>query len=142
MKKTQSKDTIGKIILSILLLFLGEGLFGFSLYWAVLLSLTMKSKNRYWFGVIFGILVSSVTKTGLGIASLMIVLTVFIFDRIRNQIGVSPLMVIVFVGGVNLLADWVMGLRFGWLELTAGGLVTALVYKLDFFNDDLHLSNR
>lgn len=142
MKKTQSKDTIGKIILSILLLFLGEGLFGFALYWAVLLSLTMKSKNRFWFGVLFGILVSSVTKTELGVASLAIVLAVFVFDRIRNQVGANLMMVLIFVGLVSFLTDWAMGLRFGWMELIAGGVLTFLFYKLDFFNDDLHLSNR
>ena len=142
MKKTQSKDTIGKIILSILLLFLGEGLFGYSLYWAVLLSLTMKLKNRYWFGLLFGILVSSVTKTELGVASLAVVLVIFIFDRIRNQIGANLFMVIAFVSLINFLTDLAMGLRFGWVELVASGLTTSLFYKLDFFNDDLHLSNR
>jgi len=141
MKKSQSKDTTEKIILSLVLLFLGEGLFGFGLYWPVLLSLGLSSKNSYWYGLVFGVLVSAVTKTSLGWASLIIVLALFIFDRVREKIRANIILVFIIVCVLNLVTDKILGQSWGIFELLANGLVTMILFRLEFFNDDLHLSN-
>lgn len=142
MKKTQTKDTIAKMILSLVLLFLGEGLFSFGLYWPVIMSLGLVSKRGYWYGFIFGILASAVTRTPLGLASLLIVMGLFLFgrlrERFRDNVGLVGLVVVVF----GLVTDKVMGLSWSVLEGGAVFLVTLLLFRLDFFSDDLHLSNR
>lgn len=142
MKKTQTKDTIAKMILSLVLLFLGEGLFSFGLYWPVIMSLGLASKRGYWYGFVFGILASAVTRTPLGLASLLIVVDLFLFGRLREQVrenvGLVGLVAVVF----SLVADKAMGLSWSVLEGGVVFLVTFLLFRLDFFSDDLHLSNR
>jgi len=142
MEKTQTKDTTAKIILSLVLLFLGEGLFSFGLYWPVIMSLGLASKKGYWYGFIFGVLVSAVTRSTLGLASLLIVVALFLFgrlrERVRENVGLIGLAAVVF----NLVADKAMGLSWSVFEGGVVFLLILLLFRLDFFNDDLHLSNR
>ena len=142
MKKTQTKDTTGKIVLSLALLFLGEGLFSFGLYWPVILSLGFSLKKGYWYGLVFGLLVSAVTRTDLGLASALIVVALFLFSRLREQVGSNRWLVGFVAIGANLAADKIMGLSWGIVEGVSVLLLALLLFKLDFFNDDLHLSNR
>ncbi len=142
MKKTQTKDTTGKIILSLLLLFLGEGLFSFNLYWPVLFSLVYISKKTYWYGFFFGILVSVVSLTPLGLMSLLIVAGLFIFGRIREQVRSNFLLIALAAVIFNLVSDKLSGLSWSVSEGLANFVLTWLLFKLDFFNDDLHLANR
>src|SRR3989339_621336 len=88
MRKTQTKNTTGKIVLSFILLFLGEGLFAMSLFWPVLFSLVVGSpKKTYWLGFLLGLIFSVMTGTALGLASLVIVAGLFIFERWRGVLG-------------------------------------------------------
>ncbi len=142
MKKTQTKDTIAKIILSLVLLFLGEGLFGFGLYWPVIMSVGLVSKRGYWYGFVLGILVSGVTRSSLGLASLLIVSSLFLFGRLRERVRENVGLIGLVAVGFNLAADKTMGLSWSVFEGAAVFLTTLLFFRLDFFDDDLHLSNR
>ncbi len=142
MKKTQTKDTTGKIILSLVLLFLGEGLLSYGLYWPAILSLGFNSKKAYWFAFLFGILVSAVTKTTLGLASLLIVVALFLFGRFREQVRSNIWLVGLMGVGLNFVSDKILGLSWTVFEGVAVFLLTVFLSRLDFFNDDLHLSNR
>ncbi|MBI2325827.1 hypothetical protein HYU91_00350 [Candidatus Collierbacteria bacterium] len=142
MKKTQTKDTIAKMILSLVMLFLGEGLFSFGLYWPVIMSLGLVSKRGYWYGFVFGILVSAVTRSILGLASLLIVSSLFLFGRLRERVRENVGLIGLVAVGFNLIADKVMGLSWSVFEGVAVFLLALIFFRLDFFNDDLHLSNR
>lgn len=140
MKKTQTKDTTGKIILSLLLLFLGEGLFSFNLYWPVLFSLVFISKKTYWYSFFFGALVSIVTSTSLGLMSLLIVIGLFVFGRIRERVRSNFLLIALVVVLFNFAGDKLAGLNWSFSEGLANFGLTYLLFKLDFFNDDLRLA--
>lgn len=142
MKKTQTKDTTGKIILSLFLLFLGEGLFSYGWYWPMIMSLGLASKRAYWYGFFFGILVSGVTRTSLGLASLLIVIALFLFGRLREKVRANVWLIGLVAILFNLVADKLLGLSWTVFEGATGFLLTLLLFRLDFFNDDLRLSNR
>lgn len=126
MKKTQTKDTTAKIILSLGLLFLGEGLFSFGLYWPVIMSLGLVSKRGYWYGFVFGILVSAVTHSPLGLASLLIVMALFLFGRLRERVRANVWLIGLMAVLFNLVADKVMGLS--WSLLEGGAVFLLMIY--------------
>ncbi|OGD72447.1 hypothetical protein A3A84_02600 [Candidatus Collierbacteria bacterium RIFCSPLOWO2_01_FULL_50_23] len=128
--------------MSLVLLFLGEGLFNFGLYWPVLFSLTFISKKAYWYGFLFGVLVSVVTATPLGVMSLTIVAGLFIFERVVERVGGSFLLVTVSAIVFNLISDKLAGANWSIGEGLTNLVLTWLLFKMDFFNDDLHLASR
>lgn len=140
MKKTQTKDTTGKIILSLFLLFLGEGLFSFNLYWPVLFSLVFISKKTYWYGFFFGVLVSIVTGTELGLMSLLIVAGLFIFGRVREKVRSNFLLIALAAVLFSFAGDALPELNWSLSEGLANFVLTWFLFRLDFFNDDLHLA--
>lgn len=126
MKRTQTKDTTAKIILSLALLFLGEGLFSFGLYWPVIMSLGLVSKRGYWYGFVFGILVSAVTRSPLGLASLLIVMALFIFGRLRERVRANVWLIGLMAVLFNLVADKAMGLS--WSLFEGGAVFLLMIY--------------
>lgn len=117
-------------------------MFNYGWYWPVILSLGFTSKKSYWFGFFIGILVSAVTKTNLGLASLLIVAALFIFDRLREQMRSNTWLVGLAAVIFGLVADKLMGTNWSFFEGVTVFLLSRLLYRLDFFNDDLHLSSR
>ena len=63
--------------------------------------------------------------------------------RYPRKAGVPPDSMICLVMMVfNFGADKLMGLSWSWIEAVMVFATTILLSKLDFFNDDLHLSSR
>lgn len=140
MRKSQTKNTTGKIILSVVFLFLGEGLFSLGLYWPFLLSLFISSGGRYGFAFLFGVLVSLVTATSLGLASLILVVGLFVFSRLRV---VTPNNFWLAAGGavvLGLVTDKVLSLSWSVYEAFANLALVFLLSRLGYFDDDLRLS--
>jgi|CXWL01.1.fsa_nt_gi hypothetical protein len=142
MKKTHFKDTIGKIVLSLLLLFLGEGLFNYGLYWPVLFSLVIITRKTYYFTFIFGILVSSLTSSSLGLASLTLVAGLFVFERLWSSLGGRLWLVVLVAFGLSFLTDRILGLSWIVFEGMVNIALVVLLWKLEFFSDEIHLSHR
>ena len=141
MRKTQTKDTIGKIVLSLALLLIGEGFFGFGLFWPVLFSLVLTTKKTYWLGFFIGLILSVMTGTALGLASLVIVSGLFIFERwrwgvLRDNVWLSGLAAVVF----GFIVDRILGLSWGVAEGLINFGLTWLLWKLDYFADGVHLT--
>lgn len=140
MSKTHLKDTTGKIILGGLALLLGETLLGYGLFWPFLLALMLKTKRTYLIGFVAGLMLSVMTATSLGLASLVIVVCLFIFDRgggwFLGNVWLMGLTAAVFGLGLDL----VLGLPWNALEGLVVALVTMLLWKLGFFADEVHLS--
>jgi len=83
-----------------------------------------------------------VTKTTLGLASLLIVVALFLFGRFREQVRSNIWLVGLMGVGLNFVSDKILGLSWTVFEGVAVFLLTVFLSRLDFFNDDLHLSNR
>ena len=142
MRKTHYKDTIGKIIISLVLLFVGEGLFNFGLYWPILLSLVLVTRRTYFYALVFGLLLSSVTSTDLGLASLLLVVGLFIFERLRVGLGNNMWLTGLLVFGYSFLTDLILGLSWGVVEGVVNLSLFLLLWRLDFFGDEIHLQGR
>ena len=142
MRKTQSKDTIGKVFLCALLLLLGEGLFGISLFWPVILSLIVTTRKTYYLGFVLGLVLSVMTGTYLGLASLLIVGGLFIFERWRGVLGdnvwLTGLVAVLF----GLVVDFALGLSWSLIEGIFNFGLTFLIWKLGYFADEVHLTGR
>src|SRR3989344_1052769 len=116
MRKTQTKNSTGKIVLSFILLFLGEGLFAMSLFWPVLFSLLGLTKKTYWLGFLLGLILSLMTGTALGLASLVIVVCLFIFERRRVFLGHNVWLTGLAAVAVGFIAYKNLGLSWGIVE--------------------------
>lgn len=82
------------------------------------------------------------TRSLLGLASLLIVSGLFLFGRLRERVRENVVLIGLTAVVFNLVADKAMGLSWSVLEGGAIFLVTFLLFRLDFFDDDLHLSNQ
>lgn len=142
MRKTQTKNSIGKIILSFILLLLGEGLLGMSLFWPVLFSLVLLTKKTYWLGFLLGLILSVMTGTALGLASLIIVGGLFIFQRWRGVLRDNVWLSGLAAAALGLIADRILGLSWSVLEGLVNFGLTWLLWKLDYFADEVHLTSR
>lgn len=142
MKKTHFKDTIGKIVLSLLLLFLGETIFNYGLYWPLLFSLVMITRRTYYFAFLLGTLVSSLTSSSLGLASLTLVAGLFIFERLWRGLGGRMWLTGLVVFGFSFLTDRILGLSWSVFEGVVNVALVVLLWKLEFFSDEIHLSHR
>lgn len=112
------------------------------LFWPVLFSLVLTTKKTYWLGFLLGLILSVMTGTALGLASLIIVCGLFIFQRwrgvLRDNVWLSGLAAV----ALGLIADRILGLSWSVAEgLTNFGL-TWLLWKLDYFADEVHLTSR
>lgn len=140
MSKTHLKDTTGKIVLGGLALLLGETLLGYGLFWPFLLALMLKTRRTYLVGFMAGLMLSVMTATALGLASLVIVACLFIFERgvgwLLGNVWSMGLVAVVFGLGLDL----VLGLPWSALEGLTVALVTMLLWKLGYFADEVHLS--
>lgn len=124
MVKPQTKNIIGRILFSLLFLFLGEGLFGVGVYWPFILSLITNGQMFFLYGFVFGIVVSVVTGSELGKASLLIVIGLFIYDRLRNKLSSSLWLIGLLAMFLSLVTDSVLGLSWSfWEGLFNFGLV-------------------
>ncbi len=113
-----------------------------NLFWPVLFSLVRLTKKTYWLGFGLGLVLSVMTGTALGLASLVIVAGLFIFERwrgrLRDNVWLTGLAAVAF----GFIGDKILGLSWGPVEgLTNFGL-TWLLVRLDYFADEVHLTSR
>lgn len=90
------------------------------------MSLGLVSKRGYWYGFIFGILMSAVTRSPLGLASLLIVLGLFLFGRLRERVRANVWLIGLMAVMFNLVADKLMGLS--WSVFEGGAVFLLMIY--------------
>lgn len=140
MTKTHFKDIIGKVGLCFLLLLLGEGLFGFGLFWPVLLALVIRTRQTYYWGFLLGLVLSLMTATSLGLASLVISGGLFIFERWRGVLRDNIWLMGLVAATFGFAGDKILGLPWSLFEgVTVLGL-TYLIWRFDYFADEVALS--
>ena len=142
MRKTQTKNITGKIVLSFSLLFLGEGLLAMNLFWPVLFSLITMTKKTYWLGFWLGLILSLMTGTALGLASLAIVAGLFIFERWRGWLGDNVWLTGLAVVAFGFIGDRILGLSWSAAEGLINFGLTWLLVRLGYFADEVQLTSR
>ena len=81
-----NKTIIYKLVGVVLLLLIGEGIFGWPLYWLGLW-LLLDWKYVYWFALGLGLLLTGVTGSEIGWTSLMLVVGVWLMSFIKRFVG-------------------------------------------------------
>jgi hypothetical protein len=114
----QSKNTIKTVLTVVVLVFLGEGVLGWGLYWPYLLIL-LNWNGVYWFALAIGICISVLRGLSVGLPSLFILAVVgglsFVVNA-RREIG----WVIVLFGALSsIVFDIVFGLKWSFWEVVA-----------------------
>ena len=113
-----------------------------SLFWPVLFSLLGLTKKTYWLGFLLGLVLSLMTGTALGLASLVIVVGLFIFERWRGVLGNNVWLTGLAAVAFGFIGDRILGLSWGLVEgLTNFGL-TWLLARLGYFADEVQLTSR
>lgn len=139
MKKAQSKNITGLLFLSLVFLFVGEGVFSAALYWPFLLALSVSWRNTYWYVFLFGLLLSLVTVTPLGLASLILLVSVFIFSKAYFMAGENLWLMLLLVGVISVVADLLLFRSLSLVEVAANVILVFLLWRLNFFDNDLAL---
>ncbi len=140
MKNAQTKNTIAKHGLCLILFLFGESLLSWGLYWPVLISLLIESRSAYYLGFGVGLLLSLMTGTRLGLASGLIVVALLIFEigmgKLRANVWLTGSAAVLF----DLATDHILGLSWSFGEGTAVLALTWVFWKLGYFADEVHLS--
>ncbi len=139
MKQSQSKDTIGKIVILAVLLLVGEGVFNWGGYWVLFLLLPLESGMSYWIGFSAGILVSQLTTAPLGLASGVIVALMFVFSRLAGQVRSRPVVVFLFAVAANYLTDRLSHSNWSYTEIIATAVLVFILASTGYLKEELRL---
>jgi len=125
MSDKQSKNTIKALIAVFVSVVIGEGIFGWGLYWPFLLILINWS-GVYWWSLFAGILISVLNNISVGLPSLFIVFVIgclSLFMRARKEMGIVILIISIMA---NFVFDKVFGLPWSVLESITLIIVSAI----------------
>lgn len=112
----QTKNITKTIVLALLALFFGEGIFGLGVYWPFLFWLD-DWRGIYWFGLWFGILVSLVSQIKIGWPSLFFVLVLGAMAKLLGPKRSTRWALVVLGAGLNFVFDKIFGLNWSIWEM-------------------------
>lgn len=110
-----NKNIIYKTVGVVILLLIGEGVFGWAVYWPVLWFL-LEWKYVYWLVFALGFLLTGLTGLVIGWSSLVLVVGVWILSLLKGFLGKDTWMEVLAVTGVAWAASLVTGLQFSLVE--------------------------
>ena len=113
-----------------------------NLFWPVLFSLITMTKKTYWLGFWLGLILSLMTGTALGLASLAIVAGLFIFERWRGWLGDNVWLTGLAVVAFGFIGDRILGLSWSAAEGLINFGLTWLLVRLGYFADEIQLTSR
>ena len=122
-----------------MLLAVGEGVFGWGGFWVLLFLLPLELGSSYWIGFFVGLFVSQLTASPLGLVSCLVILTMFVYSRMANQVKTNPVVLFLFAAAVNLLADRLAGSGWGQVEIVATGILVLIMRSLGYLKEELRL---
>jgi len=114
----QSKNTTKTVLTLLAMVLIGEGIFGWGLYWPFLLTL-LSWRGVYWLSLVVGILVAVLSGLSIGLPSLFILVVVgglsFVMST-KKEMGWA----IVLIGVVSsIVFDISFGLSWSFWEVLA-----------------------
>lgn len=136
MKPSQSKDTIVKIILVALLYFIGEGIFDWGGYLIFLLLLPAERAFVYWYAMFLGLMAATLSSGVIGLASVVLILAVFIYSRIGVARRSNPLVLWVFAAGTNFILDLVNHSHWSYGEILASGVLVFILAASGYLKEE------
>lgn len=110
-----NKNIIYKMVGVVILLLIGEGVFGWAVYWPVLWFL-LEWKYVYWLVFALGFLLTGLTGLVIGWSSLVLIVGVWILSLLKGFLGKDTWMDVLAVTGVAWVASLVTGLQFSLVE--------------------------
>lgn len=124
----QTKNNIKNLFFFFLALFIGEAVFGFGLFWPLLLVLNIGGWV-YWLGFFAGLFLSIFYGQVLGPMSLFIVLFLVVTYFLFNSGRFKPVWVVLVSLIVNIIFDYLFGFGFGFGEQILVFVVSSLVAR-------------
>jgi len=122
MKRKGTENNIAILIIGVVLMLVGEGVFRWG-GWLVVLLMISEWEGAFWYAVILGVVLAGMNGTGLGWTSLVLLGVVLVFRLMRGVVEESRLVTILALGGVGWLVDKSLGMSWSWVEiLMSGGL--------------------
>lgn len=110
-----NKNIIYKMVGVVILLLIGEGVFGWAVYWPVLWFL-LEWKYVYWLVFALGFLLTGLTGLVIGWSSLVLIVGVWILSLLKGFLGKDTWMDVLVVTGVAWVFSLVTGLQFSLVE--------------------------
>lgn len=117
-----NKNIIYKLIGVVTLLLVGEGVFGWALYWPAMWFL-LDWKFVYWLAFGLGFLLTGITGLAIGWSSLLLVVGVWILSFFTGLVGKNNWFDVLVVTGVAGLVNLVADLKFSMIEACLIALV-------------------
>lgn len=111
----QSKNNIKILLLFAFSLVLVEPVFGWGIFWSVILVLGGVSWI-YWLAFFSGIFLSVYYGQVLGLMSLYMILAVFVWNKALGFYGFKPLSLAVYSLSMNIVFNFLFGLKMSILE--------------------------
>jgi len=122
MKRKGTENNIAILIVGVVLMLVGEGVFKWG-GWLVVLLMVSGWEGAFWYAVILGVVLAGMNGTGLGWTSLVLLGVSLVFRLMKEIVEESRLMTVLILGGVGWLVDKLLGMSWSWVEiLMSGGL--------------------
>lgn len=122
MKRRGTENNIAILIVGVVLMLVGEGVFRWG-GWLVVLLMVSDWEGSFWYAVILGVVLAGMNGTGLGWTSLVLLGVVLVFRLMRGVVEESRVVMILALGGIGWLVDMLLGMSWSWVEvLMSGGL--------------------
>lgn len=140
MKKRGTGNNIAILIIGVVLMLAGEGVFRWG-GWLVVLLMVSEWEGAFWYAVILGVVLAGMNGTGLGWTSLVLLGMVLVFRLMRGMIEESRLVTILVLGGMGWLVDRLLGMSWSWMEILMSGGLFLLMFTWWQKRDDLSIRN-
>jgi len=134
MPKTQNKNNIAWVGLSLIFLFLGEGIFSLGIYLVPLLKLSNKDWSFY-LALGLGIILSLMTGSALGLASLLLVIYLLLARALIGFFRDNLIVLGVLMMVANYAIDKVVG---GWWNILEAGIIFVLILVMGLVTGNDH----
>jgi len=122
MTRRCEENNIAILIIGVVLMLVGEGVFRWG-GWLVVLLMVSEWEGAFWYAVILGVVLAGMNGTGLGWTSLVLLGAVLVFRLMKGAIEESRLVTVLVLGGMSWVVDRLLGMSWSWVEmLMSGGL--------------------
>lgn len=122
MKRRGTENNIAILIVGVVLMLVGEGVFRWG-GWLVVLLLISDWEGIFWYAVILGVVLAGMNGVGLGWTSLVLLGVSLVFRLINGVMEDGWLVTMLVLGVASWLVDKLLGMSWSWLEVLMSGIL-------------------
>lgn len=122
MKRRGTENNIAILIIGVVLMLVGEGVFRWG-GWLVVLLLISDWEGIFWYAVILGVVLAGMNGVGLGWTSLVLLGVSLVFRLINGVMEDGWLVTMLVLGVAGWLVDKLLGMSWSWLEVLMSGIL-------------------